>query len=79
MRRALLALPLLSLSCSHALRELAEDHAIQTGAILDKCEAGYPEAPCSPELVEDMEAMNKQAVCIAEFAAKTQDRCTRER
>ena len=75
MKHALLILPLLSLSCSHALRELSEDHAIQTQAILDKCEKGYPEAPCSDELREDMEAMRDQAVCIAEFAAKTQERC----
>lgn len=70
---AILTICILSTSCMHALRGPAEDHAIQANAIAEKCRSGYPEAPCSKELQEDIEAMAKQADCIA--AVTTGETC----
>lgn len=44
------------------LRTPVEDHYVQTKTIAERCKTtGYPEAPCSKELQEDLDAMAKQA------------------
>lgn len=47
----------------------AEDHYVQTKVIAEKCRGdGYPDAPCSKELQEDLDAMVKGAEAIDAIA-----------
>lgn len=46
------------------LREPAGDHYLQTRTIVERCEGAYYDGQCSPDLVEDLEAMCDQAEAI---------------
>lgn len=54
------------------LQTPAEDHAIQTKVMVERCRgegaAPYTEAPCSPQLQKDLEKMSEGAVCIEAYA-----------
>jgi len=55
--------------CMPALRGPAEDHYVLSQTIADACrgQAGnlnYPEAPCTPDLQADLDALALQARCI---------------
>ncbi len=54
---------------SHALRGPAADHHMQTVTILNACRDGKYGA-CSDDLVEDLEAMAKQACLMEAIATK---------
>jgi len=61
----LLALsPILSGCLASRLASPAQDHAVQTAAILVACKTGGYGEPCHPDLVEDLEAMSEQACLI---------------
>lgn len=66
MQRMLVALaPLLVSGClAGKLKGPAEDHYLQTRAIVDRCAA----EDCSPELAEDVTAMCDQAEAILAIA-----------
>jgi len=64
--------------CTFALREPAENHYVQTQVIADACRGqggnlNYPEAPCSPDLQEDLDAMAEQARCL--LSALNNEKC----
>ena len=54
-----------------------EDHLIQTATIVRWCETGTYSKPCSPELLEDVEAMRDQAAKILEFTELSRPRLRR--
>ena len=65
--------------CAVALREPAENHYVLTQTIADACRGqggnlNYPEAPCSPDLQEDLDAMAAQAKCL--LAGLRGEKCT---
>ena len=70
-RAAMLALAALPFTGCLAgkLEPPAEDHYLQTRAIVERCDGAYYDRPCSPELVEDLTAMCDQAEAIHALAA----------
>ncbi len=54
-----------------------EDHVVQTATIVRWCETGTYSEPCSPELLEDVEAMRDQAAKILEFTELSRPRLRR--
>ena len=54
-----------------------EDHVVQTATIVRWCETGAYSQPCSPELLEDVEAMRDQAAKILEFTELSRPRLRR--
>lgn len=57
-----------TLACSGCLAATlkgpAADHHLQTRTILERCEGAYYDGKCSPDLLEDLEAMCDQAEAI---------------
>lgn len=65
-------------ACTLALREPLESHYVQSQTIADACRGqggnlNYPEAPCSPDLQADLDAMAAQARCA--LAAVRNEKC----
>ena len=54
-----------------SLKGPAEDHYLQTRAIVERCEGAYYDGKCSPDLVEDVTAMCDQAEAIRAAARGT--------
>jgi hypothetical protein len=65
----IVALALLIPGClAGQLRAPAQDHHVQTQIIVEQCESGTYQ--CSPELLEDLQAMRDQACLIEAITAK---------